>query len=171
MKISLWRAHGRGAFCAAVKRRRDFAPASAEAMMSQAGIASDEDTLIKRWARAWSTRDTPLFLSLFAEDALYCDVAMDKAFRGREAIKAFFEGTFVTFPDFKMEIERCAVTGEAAAGEWVMSGTFLGESFGAPPTGKAFRVQGCCFMRVLNGLIVEHRDYWNPAAFDRQVNI
>jgi steroid delta-isomerase-like uncharacterized protein len=139
--------------------------------MSQAGIANSEDTLIARWARAWSTQDASLFLSLFADDAHYCDVALDKAFRGREAIRAFFEGTFVTFPDFKMEIERCAVTGEAAAGEWVMSGTFLGESFGVLPTGKAFRVQGCCFMRILDGRIVEHRDYWNPAAFDRQVTI
>ena len=59
----------------------------------------------------------------------------------------------------------------AAAGEWVMSGTFLGESFGVLPTGKAFRVQGCCFMRILDGRIVEHRDYWNPATFGRQVRI
>jgi steroid delta-isomerase-like uncharacterized protein len=139
--------------------------------MSQSGVAHGEDTLIARWARAWSTQDTPLFLSLFAEDANYCDVALDKAFRGREAIKAFFEGTFVTFPDFKMEIVHCAETGEAAAGEWVMSGTFLGESFGLPPTGKSFRVQGCCYMRLLDGRIIEHRDYWNPATFDRQVKV
>jgi steroid delta-isomerase-like uncharacterized protein len=139
--------------------------------MSQTGIACGEDTLVTRWARAWSTQDTSLFLSLFASDALYCDVALEKVFRGREAIKAFFEGTFVTFPDFKMEIEHCAVTGQAAAGEWVMSGTFLGASFGVPPTGKVFRVPGCCFMRIVNGLIVEHRDYWNPVMFDRQVEI
>src|SRR6476619_5053561 len=131
---------------------RPFAPRSSAgdvwarigggSLMSQAGIAYGEDTLIARWARAWSTQDASLFLSLFADDAHYYDVALDKAFRGREAIRAFFEGTFVTFPDFKMEIERCAVTGEAAVGEWVMSGTFLGESFGVPPTGKSFRVQG-----------------------------
>jgi steroid delta-isomerase-like uncharacterized protein len=139
---------------------------SMEVMMSQA-----EDTLVARWARAWSTQDTSLFLSLFAEDALYCDIALDKAFRGREAIKAFFEGTFKTFPDFRMEIAHCAVAGGAAAGEWVMSGTFLGESFGVAPTGKAFRVQGCCFMRIVDEQIVEHRDYWNPAAFDQQIKI
>ena len=120
---------------------------------------------------AWSTQDVPLFLSLFADDARYCDVALDKVFRGQEAIKAFFEGTFTTFPDFKMEIEHSAVTADAAAGEWIMSGTFLGESFGEPPTGKSFRVQGCCFMKLLDGRIVEHRDYWNPATFDRQVRI
>ena len=139
--------------------------------MSEVGIAYGESTLIARWARAWSTQDSSLFLSLFAEEALYCDIALDKAFRGREAIKAFFEGTFVTFPDFKMEIQHCAVTEHAEAGEWVMSGTFLGESFGVPPTGKSFRVQGCCFMRVVDGRIVEHKDYWNPATFDRQVKI
>jgi steroid delta-isomerase-like uncharacterized protein len=139
--------------------------------MSQAGIGYGEDALITRWARAWSMQDAPLFLSLFAEHALYCDVALDKAFRGREAIKAFFQGTFVTFPDFRMEIVHCAATREATAGEWVMSGTFLGESFGVPPTGKSFRVPGCCYMRLLDGRIIEHRDYWNPATFDQQVKI
>ena len=139
--------------------------------MSQAGSTCDMDSVIMRWAKAWSTHDTFLFLSLFAENAEYRDVALDKLFCGHGAIKTFFEGTFVTFPDFKMEIEHCAVTGQAAAGEWVMSGTFLGASFGVPPTGKAFRVPGCCFMRIVDGLIVEHRDYWNPAMFDRQVEI
>ena len=139
--------------------------------MSQAAITRGEDNLVTRWARAWSTQDVPLFLSLFADDARYCDVALDKVLDGREAIRTFFEGTFATFPDFKMEIGRSAVTADAAAGEWIMSGTFLGESFGEPPTGKSFRVQGCCFMRFVDGLIVEHKDYWNPAAFDRQVKI
>jgi steroid delta-isomerase-like uncharacterized protein len=139
--------------------------------MSEASIALGEDTLVRRWARAWSTQDTLLFLSLFTEDALYCDVALDKAFRGHQAIKAFFQGTFATFPDFKMEIGHCTESGEAEAGEWVMSGTFLGESFGVPPTGKSFRVQGCCYMRLREGRIIEHRDYWNPASFDQQVKI
>ena len=127
------------------------------------------ETLVARWARAWSTQDTALFLSLFIEDASYRDVALGKTFRGKDAIKTFFEGTFVTFPDFKMDAGSCAVTADTAAGEWVMSGTFLGESFGQAPTGRSFRVEGCCFMRVANGRIIEHRDYWNPMTFDAQV--
>jgi steroid delta-isomerase-like uncharacterized protein len=129
----------------------------------------DTENLVARWARAWSTQDTALFLSLFAENASYCDVALDKTFRGQDAIKTFFEGTFVTFPDFKMEAGFCAVTADTAAGEWVMSGTFLGESFGQAPTGKSFRIEGCCFMRIAGGRIIEHRDYWNPMTFDAQV--
>jgi len=127
------------------------------------------ENLVTQWAKAWSTQDSVLFLSLFAEDATYRDVALDKSFRGLDAIKTFFEGTFVTFPDFKMDVSFCAVTAETAAGEWVMSGTFLGESFGHAPTGKSFRVEGCCFMRLAEGRIIEHRDYWNPATFDAQV--
>jgi steroid delta-isomerase-like uncharacterized protein len=130
---------------------------------------SPEDNVVMRWARAWSTQDTPLFMSLFVDDAHYCDVALDKVFRGQQAIKAFFEGTFKTFPDFKIEMIHSAVAADAAAGEWIMSGTFLGESFGEPPTGKSFRVHGCCFMQLLAGRIVEHRDFWNPATFDQQV--
>lgn len=139
--------------------------------MNEAGVARGDDTVVMRWANAWTTQDTSPFLTLFAKDAAYCDVALDEVFRGREAIKAFFEGTFVTFRDFRREISRSAVTGEAAAAEWVMSGAFLGESFGAPPTGKLFRVPGCCFMQIVLGQIVEHKDYWNPSTFDQQVKI
>jgi len=127
------------------------------------------ENLVTQWAKAWNTQDATLFLSLFAEDATYRDVALGKSFRGGHAIKTFFEGTFVTFPDFKMEVGFYAVTAETGAGEWVMSGTFLGESFGQAPTGKSFRVEGCCFMRIAEGRIIEHRDYWNPATFDAQV--
>ncbi|MDH2401833.1 SgcJ/EcaC family oxidoreductase [Bradyrhizobium sp. SSUT18] len=139
--------------------------------MGRADIPNGEDNVVTRWARAWSTQDTPSFMNLFVVDARYCDVALDKVFRGQQAIRAFFEGTFTTFPDFKMEIVRSAVAADAAAGEWIMSGTFLGQSFGEPPTGKSFRVEGCCFMKLLDGRIVEHRDYWNPATFDQQVKI
>ena len=137
--------------------------------MSPAPETRDADNVVLRWAQAWSAQDTPLFLGLFADDARYCDVALDKVFHGQEALRAFFEGTFETFPDFRMEVASYAVNETTAAGQWTMSGTFLGASFGEPPTGKSFRVQGCCFMRLLDGRIVEHHDYWNPAAFERQV--
>jgi hypothetical protein len=75
---------------------------------------------------AWSTQDTPSFLSFFVEEAHYFDVALEKVFRGQKGIKAAFKGTFKTFPDFKMEIGRSAVITDTAAGEWIMSCTFLG---------------------------------------------
>ena len=56
-----------------------------------------------------------------------------------------------------------------AAGEWEMSGTFSGESFGQAPTGKQFRVPGCCVMQLIDGRIAAHRDYSNEPTFDRQV--
>jgi len=137
--------------------------------MTLAHVTHGEDNLVLRWAKSWNTQETPLFLGLFADDARYCDVALDKMFQGRDALKTFFEGTFKTFPDFKIDVTSYAVSETAAAGEWTMSGTFLGESFGQAPTGKSFRVEGCCFMRLLDGRIVEHRDYWNPTTFDQQV--
>ena len=133
---------------------------------SQATTAYGGDNVVRQWAKAWSAGDTALFLSLFAEDASYCDVALDKVFRGREAIRTFFEGTFVTFPDFKMEMVRSAVTPEAAAGEWVMSGTFLGPSFGQSPTGKSFRVRMMASFEFQPGTakIICERPYYDRRA-------
>jgi steroid delta-isomerase-like uncharacterized protein len=123
------------------------------------------------WARFWTAHDVEGLLSLFTNDALYCDLALGHSFCGKDALRAFFQGTFVTFPDFKMTLGNAIATEESAAGEWEMSGTFAGESFGQAPTGKSFRVNGCCFMRLTHGRIREHRDYWNPLAFDEQVAI
>src|SRR6266851_4067598 len=90
MQFSIGRPPGdRGATAAPVTAAP---PQSGGHLMSQAGITNGEDNLVMRWATAWSTQDAPSFLSLFVEDARYCDVALDKTFCGREAIKAFFEG-------------------------------------------------------------------------------
>lgn len=123
------------------------------------------------WARLWTAHDVEGLLALFTDDAQYHDIALEHSFRGHGELRAFFESTFVTFPDCKMMLGESIANEDVAAGEWEMSGTFAGESFGQAPTGKTFRIEGCCFMRIAQGRIREHRDYWNPRSFDEQVGI
>jgi steroid delta-isomerase-like uncharacterized protein len=127
--------------------------------------------LAVEWARFWTAHDVEGLLALFTDDAHYHDIALGHSFCGKAALRTFFESTFVTFPDFEMTLGNAIATEDGAAGEWEMSGTFAGASFGHAPTGKTFRVKGCCFMRIAQGRIREHRDYWNPRAFDEQVGI
>ena len=119
------------------------------------------------WARHWTAHDVDGLMSLFTDDATYEDKALGHASKGKVELKAFFEGTFLSFPDFKVSISHIAANREFAAGEWVMSGTFLGHMSGQPPTGKAFRVQGCCFMRLQGDRIRHHCDYWNAQALNQ----
>lgn len=125
--------------------------------------------LVEQWARFWSEHDVDGLLSLFAEDAVYEDTALRHRTEGAAAIRDFVAGTFVTFPDFRMEIKNSLCNAQFGAGEWTMSGTFAGESFGDKPTGKRFRVSGCCFMVLHDGKIMSHCDYWDEKAFNEQV--
>jgi hypothetical protein len=54
-----------------------------------------------------------------------------------------------------------------------MVGTWdVAMTFWTRPGGPGVTTRGTSTIQLLlNGLIIEHRDYWNPAAFDRQVKI
>jgi steroid delta-isomerase-like uncharacterized protein len=127
--------------------------------------------LVLAWARHWTAHDVGGLMSLFTDDASYEDKAIGHTSTGRAELKAFFEATFVTFPDFKVTVAHVAANREFAAGEWEMSGTFLGGMPGLAPTGKAFRVKGCCFMRLQGERIRHHCDYWNVLTFNQQTGV
>ncbi len=127
--------------------------------------------LITQWARCWSSHDLRQMLDLFTDDIEYEDLALSHQIRGKQQLEAFFRSTLVTFPDFSMQVSNIVANDSYAAGEWLMSGTFLGESFGDAPTGKGFQVPGCCVMQDQHGRIRRHRDYWNLLTFNRQVGI
>jgi steroid delta-isomerase-like uncharacterized protein len=129
----------------------------------------DPSKIVYEWARLWSAHDVNGLLALFIEDVSYEDLAIGHSVRGHKELESFIRGTFKTFPDFRIEIRHAVGDQTTAAGEWEMSGTFSGESFGQAPTGKQFRVPGCCVMQLIDGRIAAHRDYSNEPTFDRQV--
>lgn len=129
----------------------------------------DPRKIVYEWARLWSAHDVNGLMALFTEDATYEDLAIGHSVHGRKELENFVRGTFKTFPDFRIEIRHAVGDQTMAAGEWEMSGTFSSESFGQAPTGKQFRVPGCCVMHLIDGRIATHWDYWNEPTFDRQV--
>jgi steroid delta-isomerase-like uncharacterized protein len=136
-----------------------------------AGVSPlDPRKIVYEWARLWSAYDVDGLMALFTEDASYHDLGLGHSVHGRNELETFVRGTFKTFPDFRIDIRRAVGDSTTAAGEWEMSGTFMGESFGQAPTGKQFRVPGCCVMHLIDGRIAMHRDYWNGPTFDKQVN-
>ena len=140
-------------------------PARGDARMTGA----DMKPLVLEWARLWTAHDADGLTALYTEDAVYEDMALRHKSTGRAELLRFFKGTFVTFPDFKMVVGNAVADDKFGSGEWIMSGTFLGESFGHPPTGKSFRVEGSCFMRFEGQRIRYHRDYWNEPTFSEQI--
>ena len=89
----------------------------------------------------------------------------------REGVKKFFMMWREAFPDTACDIERLVADGDTVAlyGSW--SGTHQGEFMGAPGTGKRFSVPNADFIRVRDGLAVEHWGVFDSGLFVRQPGI
>lgn len=64
-------------------------------------------------------------------------------FRGKEAVRAFFEELFAAMPDFDISVERVVADDCAVAVKWRAEATFSSAPFqGIQPTGKQVSCAG-----------------------------
>jgi predicted ester cyclase len=97
---------------------------------------------------------------------------LDRTPRGRVATRLAYEqiavltDIYVTFPDWRMEIEDVAAIGDDIIVRMIVTGTHKGVGkipvnggllVGVAPTGKSFKVQHIHWYTLKDGLIVEHR--------------
>ncbi|MCB1023031.1 MAG: ester cyclase, partial [Acidobacteria bacterium] len=100
---------------------------------------------LEHWIRSFNGKDLDAVVDCYAVDAVNFQIATNEPSVGREQIRADTEQFFVGFPDAWAKIENLMADGDWAAWEWVGGGTFLGEFYGNPPTGRAFEIRGCGF--------------------------
>jgi ketosteroid isomerase-like protein len=111
--------------------------------------------LTSRLATAWSTRDTALALSCFADDAVYMEPPDIQLFRGHEQLARYFaaltSGTSMAFHNVWFDEEA-----QTGAGEY---------SFGV--NGQNSFDHGIAVMEIRGGVIATWREYQSrgPAAF------
>ena len=96
--------------------------------------------------------------------------------RGRQEIAAYWEVFFTAFPDARGEAVRKYEVGDTAIDEWEFEGTHTGplvspDGSAIPATGKTVRMRGADFGRVENGLIAEHRIYFDQMEMLAQLGL
>src|SRR3954447_1594308 len=78
-------------------------------------------------ADALLSRDADRLAALFAEDYDSAQPAHpDRAFRGREQVRANWSAVFSGVPDFRAELVRLDAVGDTAWSEWRWDGTQAG---------------------------------------------
>lgn len=75
---------------------------------------------------------------------------------GPEGVRAVIASLRRAFPDFHLEIEDLAVSGDRVWLRMTGSGTQRGPFMGHPPTGRRMRTDVVDVLRVEDGMIVEH---------------
>lgn len=87
-------------------------------------MPADGSPAIERLAAAMNAHDIEAFVACFAEDYDSAQPAHpDRAFRGRDPVRANWSAIFAGVPDFGAELLRTTVDGETVWTEWRWRGT------------------------------------------------
>ena len=120
---------------------------------------------------ALSKRDLDTAMKFNTDDAVDDFVAIGE-FRGRLAIRRFFDELLAAFPDFDIAVDRIVGDDSAAVVQWHVAGTFSGGKFqGIEPTGKRVQIRGVDVMEFAEGRYVHNTIYYDGASFARQIGM
>lgn len=82
------------------------------------------ERLVRRLHTAMNAHDLEAFVACFDEDYESAQPAHpDRAFRGREQVRANWSAIFSGVPDFRAELVRSDTVGDTAWSEWRWEGT------------------------------------------------
>jgi ketosteroid isomerase-like protein len=142
-----------------------YAPSTrAHARHKEGTIMSSVSDVRDRFLRAVEQNDVAAVVACYDPDAVL--VVPEGRFEGRDYIEAYYGPQFRAFPDGRLTV---LATHDGAAGlvtEWSFSGTHTGplELPGGqtiPPTGKRVRQRGTDVAVMRDGVIAEHRVYYD----------
>jgi ketosteroid isomerase-like protein len=91
-------------------------------MSSEASTRAEQ--VVRRLHAAMNAHDVEAFVACFAEDYDSAQPAHpDRAFRGRDQVRANWSAVFTGVPDFRAEIVRVDAVGDTVWSEWRWDGT------------------------------------------------
>jgi steroid delta-isomerase-like uncharacterized protein len=122
--------------------------------------------LLDEWVVAFNAGDPERLLALYAEDALWEEVAIGLAARGPDQIRAHLDRLFTAAPDIRYEVTSGFVTDDRAVLEWVVTGTYRADFPGLPPAaGQPFSFRGASLFELADGKIRRYTEYWDAYTF------
>jgi ketosteroid isomerase-like protein len=130
--------------------------------------------LRQRFLEAVAGNDVAAVVACYRDDAVL--VAPEGRYEGRDYIEAYYRPQFQAFPDGKLTVVGTHETGDTAIGEWSFAGTHKGPielpgGTTVAPTGRAVRQRGADVAIVRDGLIAEHRVYYDQLELLEQLGI
>ncbi|MFP3914966.1 MAG: nuclear transport factor 2 family protein [Actinomycetota bacterium] len=113
------------------------------------------DEWLEGYRRAWEEADDDAVVELFTEDAEYLSYIYDEPHRGRDGVRAYWQGVTSTQSNVAVRMGRPIVDGDRVAAEWWTTM----ENDGSPVT-----LSGCLLGEFdAAGLCRRLREYWNLA--------
>jgi steroid delta-isomerase-like uncharacterized protein len=88
---------------------------------------------------------------------------------GKDAIKAWYRGLWLAFPDLQLTIGNVVAEGDFVANNFSLQGTHLGEFLGVPATGKTVSFAGVTILRFKDARCVERWSQSDVLGILRQI--
>jgi steroid delta-isomerase-like uncharacterized protein len=128
--------------------------------------------LIRSFADFWSSKDIDQLDLIYAEDAIFEDVAEGASYKGLAEIKQSLHDDITYAPDVQVKIISILVVGNRGVLEWFWSGTQTGDIPGLmPATGKKFSIRGVSIFEFEGDRIKKQSDYYDAARFLHQLGV
>jgi steroid delta-isomerase-like uncharacterized protein len=127
--------------------------------------------VVQDYFGAWNRHDAEAIIATFAEGGTYSDPSAGKGLEGN-AIAAYAEGLWATFPDLSFEIISVGHMGaDMVAAQWLMRGTNTGPLQNLPPTGRTVEVPGADFIVVQGDQLRSVQGYFDSKAVSDQLGL
>lgn len=108
-------------------------------------------------------------LATFAGRPRYEIMATGQIYDGEEEVLAYHRAQRTAFPDQRHENVHFHVADDTVVAEFDLLGTYLGEFYGMPPTGKSFRVPVIAVFFFEGDRITNERVYLDAASMLTQI--
>jgi steroid delta-isomerase-like uncharacterized protein len=115
------------------------------------------------------TQEFDRTLATFNGHPRYEIMPTGQVFDGDDEVMGYYRMTRTAFPDQRHDNVRYHVTDDTVIVEFDLLGTNLGEFYGFPPTGKAFRVPIIAVFFFDGDRIVNERVYFDSASLVTQI--
>ncbi len=91
--------------------------------------------------------------------------------KGIAKSKAYYAYFVTGFSNRKFIVKEIFASGDKLTKYWQFKGTHTGDFMGIPATGKTIDIEGCTIARMVNGKIVEERDFMDNMSFLTQLGV
>jgi len=85
--------------------------------------------------------------------------------------KAYYAFFVTGFSNRKFIVKDIFASGDKVTKYWQFKGTHTGDFMGIPATGKTIDIQGCTIAKMVNGKIVDERDFMDNMDFMKQLGL
>jgi steroid delta-isomerase-like uncharacterized protein len=125
--------------------------------------------LVEEHFRTEVTQEFERTLATFNGHPHYEIMATGQVFDGDDEVMGYYRATRTAFPDQRHDDVRIHVADDAVITEFDLLGTNLGDFYGLPPTGKAFRVPVIAVFFFDVDRITNERVYFDAASLLTQI--